>query len=96
MSNILFTHFPKIAVKTAKEQAYGAAERMQIPLSTALGALNAIINKLELREAMDLNEHIDVGAARELLYKIEKEIEAVKELLSERDSKDNTPQNKVD
>lgn len=83
MSSILQTHYPKVAVTIAKGHAHDAVQRMKIPLDTALGNLNAIINKLEMRESMSVDEQINIGAARNLLIQIESEMEAVKKLLSE-------------
>ena len=81
--SILRTCFPSIAVNLAKGNAHDAVQRMKIPLDTALGNLNAIINKMEMRESMSVDEQINVGAARNLLMQIETEMEAVKKLLSE-------------
>jgi hypothetical protein len=83
MSSALRTHYPSIAVNLAKDNAHDAVQRMKIPLDTALGNLNAIINKMEMRESMSVDEQINVGAARNLLMQIESEMEAVKKLLSE-------------
>lgn len=81
--SLLQTHFPKVAVHVAKGNTKAAIERMKIPLDTAIGNLNVIINKMEMRESMSVDEHINVGAARNLLIQIEQEMEAVKSLLNE-------------
>jgi hypothetical protein len=77
------THYPKVAVTVAKDNTHAAIERMKIPLETAIGNLNAIINKMEMRESMSVDEHINIGAARNLLLQIEGEMEAVKSLITE-------------
>jgi len=87
MSSVLATHFPKVAVSVAKSNAHAAIDRMKIPLDTAIGNLNAIINKMEMRESMSVDEHINIGAARNLLMQIEVEMEAVKSLITEHGSK---------
>jgi len=81
--SLLATHYPKVAVTVAKDNAHAAIDRMKIPLETAIGNLNAIINKMEMRESLSLDEHINIGAARNLLAQIEQEMEAVKALLNE-------------
>lgn len=79
----LQTFFPKVAVHVAIGNTKAAIERMKIPLDTAIGNLNVIINKMEMRDSLTVDEHINVGAARNLLLQIEAEMEAVKKLLTE-------------
>lgn len=81
--SVLQTHFPKIAVNVAKGNTKAAIERMKIPLDTAISNLNVIINKMEMRESMAVDEHINVGAARNLLLQIEAEMNVVKNLLDD-------------
>ncbi|HMG89621.1 MAG TPA: hypothetical protein VK589_06165 [Chryseolinea sp.] len=81
--SVLQTHFPKIAVNVAKGNSKAAVERMKIPLNTAISNLNVIINKMEMRESMSVDEHINIGAARNLLIQIEAEMDVVKNLLSD-------------
>lgn len=83
MSSLMQTHFPKVAVHVAKGNAKAAIERMKIPLDTALSNLNVIINKIEMRESLLTDEHINIGAARNLLTQIEAEMDVVKRLLTE-------------
>jgi hypothetical protein len=81
--SVLQTHFPKVAVHVAKGNSKAAIERMRIPLDTALSNLNVIINKIEMRESLSVDEHISIGAARNLLMQIEAEMDVVKSLLTE-------------
>jgi len=79
----LQTYFPKIAVNVAKGNSKAAIERMRIPLDTAIANLNVIINKMEMRESVSVDEQINIGAARNLLMQIEAEMDVVKNLLTD-------------
>ena len=75
------TLFPQAAISVAKINASSSIEMMEYSLATALGNLNIVINKKELRESMSEDEQINIGTARSILMRIEKEIEDVKGLL---------------
>lgn len=81
--SILRTVFPAVAVNVARGNAKAAIERMRIPLDTAIGNLNAIINKMEMRESLTVDEQIDIGAARNLLMQIETEMDQIEGLLTQ-------------
>lgn len=81
--SILRTVFPTVAVNVARGNAKAAIERMRIPLDTAIGNLNAIINKLEMRESCSVDEQINIGSARNLLMQIETQMTIVEGLLSQ-------------
>lgn len=81
--SILRTVFPTVAVNVAKGNTRAAIERMRIPLDTAIGNLNAIINKMEMRESLTVDEQINIGSARNLLMQIETEMDQIEGLLAQ-------------
>ena len=69
--------FMTVASKTTKENARMCVESAIIPLESALGALNILLNKKEFREAMSDDEEIDIGLSR---AKVEKIISLINEV----------------
>jgi hypothetical protein len=79
----LQTLFPKAAISVAKINASSSIEMMEHSLGTAIGNLNIVMNKKDLRESLDMDEQINIGVARVMLMDIEKKLEEVKALLKE-------------
>ena len=73
--------FTEIATKIAKEQALGAIDASLIPLQTAMGCINIILNRREMRESLSVDEVIDLGLVIRKLEAIDNMLNVTKEMI---------------
>ena len=76
--SILNTCYPKISIVVKKESAAISLESSLLSLENAIGNLNIIINKAELRNSLCMDDEIEFGICRSRLMTAEELLTEVK------------------